>query len=441
MVVPISLRRILFPACSSALAIFLAIRLSYPLPHDAAMLLWISRLDPLLLLSALRWERLLPHWAWLPLSVLLVSALAGRLFCGWFCPIGGLLNLLQSGWEFLDNRSGIQRLSMKKTTLSRGRYLWLAFMLLLLLLGGNWPLLLTPYALLSHEINRAWTGQIPWLLTAMLLLGIFLYPRFWCVTVCPTGLLLSAVGYYRRWRYTSNTNCNRCGRCQSVCPVHAAHPGKETGEQCLLCGRCHDSCPARAVSWTASRRNHADSLLFSQSRRKLIRGSATMVAATCLWLYLGRRALAHPLRPPGALPETEFLERCARCARCIKVCPNQALQPAPLSAGLNALDTPQLVLRKGRCELCLLCQEVCPTGAIRQLPPGKVKIGTAILDHANCLAWQLGKYCLICVEQCPFHAVQMDENQRPLVIAANCVGCGACENGCPVDGAAIHVYP
>jgi len=335
---------------------------------------------------------------------------------------------------------------------SKGRYLWLAFLLGVLLLGSNWPLLLTPYTLLSHEIDRAWTGQFPWLAIAALLLGLLFYPRFWCVFICPTGLLLSAISHWRLWRQSSAAGCNQCGRCRLDCPAQSARPGQSAGEQCLLCGRCQDGCPSKAVRWIAGRRIHPSKEIpstaaetgcsdFGQSRRMLLKGAAATIAVTGLWFWLGRRAMAQPLRPPGALPEPEFLERCARCARCIKVCPNQALQPAPLSAGLSTMETPQLAPRKGRCDLCLLCQEVCPTGAIRRLPAGKVKIGTAILDQASCLAWQQGKYCLLCVEQCTFQAVRMDEKRRPFVRAASCIGCGACENGCLVAGAAIHVYP
>ncbi|MGD0154216.1 MAG: 4Fe-4S binding protein [Thermacetogeniaceae bacterium] len=105
---PLALWRTLIPAISSGLTISLMARLHYPLPHDAIALLWLSRLDPLLLASALRWDGALPYWAWLPLAGLLVAAAIGRLFCGWLCPVGGLLSLLQSGREFLDGtRSGI----------------------------------------------------------------------------------------------------------------------------------------------------------------------------------------------------------------------------------------------------------------------------------------------------------------------------------------------
>jgi ferredoxin len=74
------------------------------------------------------------------------------------------------------------------------------------------------------------------------------------------------------------------------------------------------------------------------------------------------------IRPPGALDERSFLERCIRCGECMKVCPNNALQPALLEAGVEGLWTPVLAPRIGYCEpSCVLCGEVCPTGAIWEI--------------------------------------------------------------------------
>nr|NIN12411.1 4Fe-4S ferredoxin [Gemmatimonadales bacterium]NIN50783.1 4Fe-4S ferredoxin [Gemmatimonadales bacterium]NIP08247.1 4Fe-4S ferredoxin [Gemmatimonadales bacterium] len=33
------------------------------------------------------------------------------------------------------------------------------------------------------------------------------------------------------------------------------------------------------------------------------------------------------VRPPGSLPEDDFLGRCIRCGQCMRVCPNNALHP------------------------------------------------------------------------------------------------------------------
>ena len=81
------------------------------------------------------------------------------------------------------------------------------------------------------------------------------------------------------------------------------------------------------------------------------------------------------IRPPGAVEERAFLERCIRCAECMKVCPNNALHPAMFEAGIEGLWTPILIARIGYCEhSCVLCGQVCPTGAIQKITE-KEKLG------------------------------------------------------------------
>ncbi len=113
----------------------------------------------------------------------------------------------------------------------------------------------------------------------------------------------------------------------------------------------------------------------------------------------------------------------------------------PLDTGLHTFLTPRVVPRKARCELCLSCQEVCPTGAIVRIPLERVKMGIGELNRAKCLVWSEQKLCLLCREQCPVHAIEVDEQNRPYVNETVCVGCGACENGCPLPEAAIIVRP
>ena len=122
------------------------------------------------------------------------------------------------------------------------------------------------------------------------------------------------------------------------------------------------------------------------------------------------------VRPPGALDETDFLARCIRCGECMKVCPNNALQPALTEAGLEGLWTPVLTSRIGYCEpSCVLCSEVCPTGAIWKLTPQEkgwvvgvgqgnaapVRLGTAFYDRGRCLPWAMATDCIVCQEWCP----------------------------------------
>ena len=47
------------------------------------------------------------------------------------------------------------------------------------------------------------------------------------------------------------------------------------------------------------------------------------------------------LRPPGALPEAEFLEKCHRCGNCVKNCPANAIFPLQ-STQSNIANTPYI---------------------------------------------------------------------------------------------------
>ncbi|MDD5674439.1 MAG: 4Fe-4S binding protein, partial [Chitinivibrionales bacterium] len=53
------------------------------------------------------------------------------------------------------------------------------------------------------------------------------------------------------------------------------------------------------------------------------------------------------IRPPGAIPENQFLARCIACGQCLKACPTNALQPCTAQAGLPRLFTPRVVPRTG----------------------------------------------------------------------------------------------
>jgi ferredoxin len=154
------------------------------------------------------------------------------------------------------------------------------------------------------------------------------------------------------------------------------------------------------------------------------------------------------LRPPGALPEDEFLDTCIRCGECMKVCPTNGLQPAVTEAGMEGFWSPLLVPRIGECtQNCNLCSEVCATQAIQPFTVAEKNflfIGTAVIDRSACIVWNSDKPCLICDEYCSYHALKwknVDGVRRPFVNEAVCTGCGICESACPIQPlAAIRVY-
>jgi len=243
--------------------------------------------------------------------------------------------------------------------------------------------------------------------------------------------------------------------------------------ECIQCLECLKSCEYDAISFcvirpfSTERAGAAEPASItavperpSISRRALIAGSVASIALIPAFrLNAARRAdFGEIIRPPGSLPEDEFLDACIRCGACMKVCPTNALHPALLESGLEGIYTPRLIPRIGWCEKnCVLCTEVCPSGAITRLRIADKEttvIGTAYFIKDLCIPWAEGRECIVCEEVCPTvtKSIKFREDtvlnkkgesvlvKLPYVLEDICIGCGICENKCPVRGsAAIRV--
>lgn len=162
------------------------------------------------------------------------------------------------------------------------------------------------------------------------------------------------------------------------------------------------------------------------------------------------------LRPPGAVAEAEFLQKCLRCGRCAHACPYQAVQMADLADGL-AIGTPVIVPREVPCYLCpdLPCVKACPSGALdpELKEAAKTRMGTAVIsEREECLSLK-GLRCEVCYRACPLidKAITVENYLNiktgrhaifePVVHKQACAGCGLCEKACVLERPAIVVRP
>jgi polyferredoxin len=476
---------------------------------------FMLRLDPLAAASTAiasrdagdLWPKFLPAGILVILTVVL-----GRFFCNWACPLGTTLDIWDRVLgKKLKGPARPRRLNTKR--LRNIKYYLLAFFLVAALFGTQAAWLMDPlpiatrsYGVAIHPygtylakavlgplwevpgVNRVSEPVYGFLkdhvffpnpdlgyqpvvalhhITFIVFAGILalslLTPRFWCRYLCPLGALLGAASRASllRWK-VDREKCTECNRCVRECKT-AAIRNKATGcfaEECVECMNCLDVCPEDALAFRLSspvksiredRRTAPGGL--DLSRRHLLQASILAgVAVPFLKLKVTDRD-PNPwlIRPPGALPEDEFLDRCIRCGECMKVCPTNGLHPTLFEAGLEGVGTPMLVPSLGYCDYeCNACSQVCPTGAIRSVPLAEkkeLKIGTAYFNKNKCYPWNENLDCLVCEEHCPtpeksikFWDVEVYEQEtnrvitvkRPYVVTETCIGCGICETKCPL---------
>lgn len=183
----------------------------------------------------------------------------------------------------------------------------------------------------------------------------------------------------------------------------------------------------------------------SVSRRALCIGAGS--TAVLLGLGALRYAGHNPLvRPPGGQDESHLVSACIRCERCYEVCPRKVIVPAHIEDGLLGMRSPMLSFDANYCDFCQeenggtpLCCEVCPTDALA-LSEGATAdttiLGLAVIDQWQCLAYR-ETGCRECYDACcearETPAIELTNDAstpRPVVIAENCNGCGACESAC-----------
>ena len=158
-----------------------------------------------------------------------------------------------------------------------------------------------------------------------------------------------------------------------------------------------------------------------------------MVDASRRGFLRGRPRPRAEMRPPWALPESAFIDRCTRCGDCVTACPQRILVPG--DGGFPMVDFSQR-----ECSFCGECAAACqPLALVRgeDLPAWPCK---ALVSDV-CLA-RRGTECRVCGDFCAVRAIRFAPRQGgtaiPSIDKDACTGCGACVAPCPTKAITIQ---
>jgi len=431
--------------------------------------------------------------------IVVLTIIFGRVFCGWICPLGTLLDIWQ---KLLPAKK-----SQKKISFPEIRFSLLILTIINALFGLQLVGFVDPFSILFRGLtfvidpmlnisivgffNYLYSNAPEWVslisepvyqslknsilpyqqvffisafLSFCILFTIFALEiidrRFWCKKICPLGALLSLISKISFLKRLPKRVCAKCNKCQENCRMSSfVNEDIHSQNNCIRCLECLQTCPDDRITFKLK--------LFQKSNNHTSISRRTFVSCTLMGFLLPsinkidaqhKQSYSYLLRPPGAKEEKIFQDLCVRCGECMKVCITNALQPTFLESGWTGIFVPRLIPRLGYCEFnCNLCGQVCPSGAIQFIDlkqKHQTVIGKAFIDKNRCLPYAKQIPCIVCEEHCPVYnkAIQytnvnvknndgkLIEIKQPYVIEDRCIGCGICENKCPLAGdAAIRV--
>jgi len=134
-----------------------------------------------------------------------------------------------------------------------------------------------------------------------------------------------------------------------------------------------------------------------------------------------------PLRPPWALVEAAFLDRCTRCDAC---------PPEIIVRGSGGY--PEVDFTRGECTFCGDCLTAC---SARALEPRRVAWWLRPSIAGVCLV-RHGVVCRSCGDACEARAIRFAHAPGgvalPDLLRDAFTGCGACVSVCPVSAIVMH---
>ncbi len=416
--------------------------------------------------------------------IALLTVFFGRIYCSVICPLG----TTQDIFSFVAGKIKKNRFKHRKELKFLRYGILIIFTLLLIFSLTTFAGIIDPYSAFGRMMENlvqpiirliinglasieshydsylfwpteVWIKSLPTFIIAVVTLVVIAVlavrsGRLYCNTICPVGAILGLISKKAIFKINiDTTKCNGCGLCAKNCKSECIDPKEHKIDysRCVACMDCIGKCRQNAISFC---QNNTTAKPVDTQKRSFL--TLTALFATTAIVKAQEKTVdgglamiedkkpaerKTPLVPAGSQSLRHFWAHCTGCQLCVSKCENNVLRP---SSDLLHFMQPEMSYERGYCRPeCTACADVCPTGAIKltdRIAKSSIQIGHAVWIRQNCLIVTDGVNCGNCAKHCPSSAIQMvnidsnDPNSKkiPTVITDRCIGCGACENLCPV---------
>lgn len=211
---------------------------------------------------------------------------------------------------------------------------------------------------------------------------------------------------------------------------------------CLGCGFCVDLCPKEAL--TVSPASLAKGRLIEKGEVDLDKERCVfcgicvvLCPATALRLIgEGGEPISLPEKGLFPIPMREIVIDDAHCdvrcrLKCQEDCPVEAMKVSVKSIPDEGEQITGVEVDKNLCLYCKRCEAACPLSLIQVQKPlsGTINIKTELCSEG----------CKICVNICPTHAIEFDDEGRLLTFPEFCIFCTACKRVCPEEAIELEI--
>lgn len=179
--------------------------------------------------------------------VLATTLFFGRVFCGFFCPLG----TLQEWIRVLAKKLGIKNeIELPKNIDRFARYI--KYVVLVVIIYFSWKVgdlvfrNYDPYNALMHLGNEFEEKPVGYSILGVVLVGSLFVKNWWCRYFCPLGAFLSIFRKISPFKIKrSNNTCVHCKACDNTCIAGLEIENQEEikSADCVSCLRCVKDCP------------------------------------------------------------------------------------------------------------------------------------------------------------------------------------------------------